>query len=134
MADNLTKNQRSYIMSRIRSRWTNQERRLHGYLKSRKIKHSMHPKITGNPDLVLKVKKVAVFLDGCFWHRCPKCFRMPSSRTEYWEPKIKNNVKRDRMYARNLKNEGWYVIRFWEHQIIENPTKCVEEMISYLEK
>lgn len=115
--DNLTKKQRTKCMSNIKSKWTSQERKLHNYLKGKKIKHKMHPKIAGNPDIILKEKKIAIFLNGCFWHRCPKCYKEPKSNKSYWLPKIEGNVKRDRKNAKILKSKGYNIIYIWEHEI-----------------
>ena len=117
MADNLTKEQRSKCMTNIRSKWTIQERKLHDFLKGNKIKHKMHPKLAGNPDILLTSTKTAVFLQGCFWHKCPKCYKEPKTRKKYWLPKIQNNVKRDRKNAKILKGEGFNVLKIWEHDI-----------------
>lgn len=117
MADNLTKEQRSYCMSRIRSKWTSQEKKIHNYLKGNKVKHKMHPNITGCPDILLIQSKTVIFLHGCFWHKCPRCYKEPKTKREYWIPKIENNVKRDKKNERLLKNEGYNVLKIWEHDI-----------------
>ena len=95
MPDNLTKAQRSMTMSKIRSRGTGQENEVHNWLKIKKIKHKMHPKLDGNPDLIIPEKKLAIFLHGCFWHKCPKHFKMPKQNRAYWQPKLeKNKIKK----------------------------------------
>jgi DNA mismatch endonuclease (patch repair protein) len=116
MTDVLTRTQRSYNMSRIRGKWTSQEKLVHNYLKGRKIQHKMHPPITGKPDILLGEKTV-VFLDGCFWHKCPKCFKMPATRKEFWKAKINRNVLKDRETSRILKKQGYKVVRIWEHDL-----------------
>jgi len=117
MADNLTKKQRSYTMSQIRSKWTKQEKLAHSYLKRMKIKHRMHPKIEGNPDIILPDKKIAVFLHGCFWHKCPKHYKEPKTKRRYWLPKIEKNVIRDKKNINLLRKDGWKVIIIWEHEL-----------------
>ncbi|HHQ45279.1 MAG TPA: DNA mismatch endonuclease Vsr, partial [Candidatus Altiarchaeales archaeon] len=117
MADNLTKEQRSHTMSKIKSKWTGQEKKIHDYLKGMKVKHKMHPKIEGNPDILLKDTKTAVFLHGCFWHKCPKCYRKPKTNKTYWISKIDNNVKRDNRNKKIVRSAGYNVIVVWEHQI-----------------
>ncbi len=128
--DNLTKDQRSFNMSRIRSQWTTPERVIHNRLKGRKIKHKMHPKLEGCPDLILKDKKTAVFIHGCFWHKCPKCYRKPKSNETYWMPKIKTNVKRDRKNSAVLKNEGWNVVVIWEHELKNYIDSAIKRILS----
>jgi len=117
MVDTLTEEQRSHCMSRIRSKWTKQEKTIHNYLKSRKIKHKMHPKIKGNPDILFIKTKTVVFLHGCFWHKCPKCYIKPKSNKAYWLPKIDKNVLRDKENEKLLKSQNYHVIKIWEHEI-----------------
>ena len=131
MVDNLTSEQRSKTMSRIRSKWTSQEKKIHNFLKGNKIKHLMHPRIKGSPDIVLKNTKTAVFLHGCFWHKCPKCYIKPKTNKKYWLPKIKNNVKRDRKNNKILKTNGFKVVRIWEHEIKRSFNKVLEELLKY---
>ena len=125
MADNLTKKQRSYCMSRIRSKWTKPETTIHNKLKFLFVKHQMHPRIEGKPDIILKDRKVAVFIQGCYWHRCSKCYKESASNKKYWLPKIQNNVKRDRKNAKVLRDKGFRVVQIWEHEIKENPYKAI---------
>src|SRR3990172_11269026 len=106
MVDVLTKKQRSYNMSRIKGKWTKQEKFLHNFLKGNKIKHTMHPNLPGKPDILIPDKNTVIFLDGCFWHKCPKCFKMPATREEFWKEKITRNVLKDRETGRILKKQG----------------------------
>lgn len=130
MTEKIRKEQRSYIMSKIRSRWTGIEKSFHNHLKSRKIRHKMHPNIEGGPDIILTDYKIAVFLDGCFWHTCPKCKgnKRPSSNKNYWIPKINKTIKRDNENATKLRKNGCKVLRFWEHEINENVESCIEKL------
>ena len=129
MVDNLTKEQRSKCMSRIKSKWTIQEVNIHNYLKGNKIKHKMHPQLIGNPDILLTNTDTVVFLHGCFWHKCPKCYKEPKSRKDYWLPKIDNNVRRDRKYARILKVEGYKVLKIWEHEVKKDFDKALNKIM-----
>jgi len=63
-------------------------------------------------------------VDGCFWHKCPKCFKQPKSNKEYWVPKIQRNVQRDKEQNLYLKRNAWKVIRIWEHDIKEKYRQC----------
>jgi DNA mismatch endonuclease (patch repair protein) len=67
------------------------------------------------PDVVFTKAKVAIFVDGCFWHRCPDHGQLPKSNRDYWEPKLSRNVERDREVDRALASAGWKVFRFFEH-------------------
>ena len=117
MPDNLTKEQRSYCMSRIKYKWTKQEKTLHNYLKGNKIKHKMHPKLFGNPDILLIESNTIIFLHGCFWHKCPKCYIEPKTKKDYWIPKINRNVERDIINTKKLKEDGYNILIIWEHEI-----------------
>ena len=114
MADNLTKEQRSYCMSRIRSSHTKPE-----LILKKKLKGFVHnPKgIFGNPDFIDWKKKTVIFIDGCFWHKCPIHFKKPKSNKKYWFPKLEKNVIRDKEIDITYTNAGWKVLRIWEHEL-----------------
>src|ERR1035438_2640571 len=78
--------------------------------------------VTGRPDFVFPTQRLAVFVDGCFWHGCPKCKRVPSSNTSYWDRKIERNRSRDRAVNATLRRDGWRLLRIWEHQRSEEHT------------
>jgi DNA mismatch endonuclease, patch repair protein len=81
-------------------------------------------KLPGRPDLVYTRKKLAIFVQGCFWHRCPVCnFPLPKSNSEFWKRKFERNVERDRLNKEELETLGWKSIEVWEHEIRENPTR-----------
>lgn len=73
--------------------------------------------VLGCPDFVFREEKVAIFVDGCFWHGCKRHLRMPASNAAYWQAKIERNRKRDRQVSRALRQQGWRVIRVWEHTL-----------------
>lgn len=123
MADTLTKAQRSWTMSRIRSRWTSAEKAVHGFLKGLRIKHRMHPKIEGSPDVLVPDQRKAVFLHGCFWHKCPACYIEPKSRKKYWLPKIERNVRRDKENEKLIRKNGWKIVKIWEHEFKRNKAR-----------
>lgn len=94
-----------------------------------------HPPLPGKPDLGFERERVVVFLDGCFWHKCPDCARsVPQTRHSYWSPKLERNAERDRSNTEVLRQQGWRVIRVWEHMIKESPARCVEMVKQVLEK
>lgn len=72
-------------------------------------------------DLVFRASRVAVFVDGCYWHGCPDHYKVPVTNTSYWAPKIKRNIERDGRVTGILEDAGWLVLRFWEH---EDPDSC----------
>lgn len=78
-----------------------------------------HLPLPGRPDFAWPKLKVALFVDGCFWHACPYCKRpMPVSNAAYWEAKVARNVSRDRRVRRELRGRGWIVLRIWEHSLV----------------
>jgi DNA mismatch endonuclease (patch repair protein) len=82
------------------------------------------------PDIVFTARKVAVFVDGCFWHCCPEHGSRPAANTWYWEPKLRRNVDRDRAADAALDQAGWTVIRFWEHESIEVAVAHVADVLA----
>lgn len=128
MTDIFDKKTRSKIMSSIRSKHTKPELMLKKEL--RKHGFSYQPQLFGKPDFANRRKKIAIFVDGCFWHKCPKCYQEPASRRRYWLPKIENNTKRDRKVNKTLKKAGWTVLRVWEHEVKKNPAKLLKKCLT----
>ncbi len=83
-------------------------------------------KLIGNPDIYFPSYKIAIFLDGCFWHGCPRCGHIPKTNSLYWQAKIENNKIRDSKKTLALKEQGYFVIRFWEHALHENLENCIK--------
>lgn len=77
------------------------------------------------PDVVFTRRKVAVFVDGCFWHSCPAHGKRPSRNADYWLPKLERNVERDRQQDAALRAHGWHVIRAWEHEAVDEVVRRV---------
>lgn len=124
---------RSKTMAAVRSNNTQPELQLRKALWAAKIRgYRMNVPLPGKPDIVFSRPHLAVFVDGCFWHRCPQCFRMPKTRREYWEPKIARNASRDREVDELLRRQHWTVLRFWEHEIEKQLPQCVERVKEHL--
>lgn len=118
MADVLTKEQRSYNMSRIKSRDTQPEFMLRKAVSGAGLRgYRLHYRLTGKPDIVFPKRKIAIFIDGCFWHKCSKCFVQPATNGLFWTKKIDSNVKRDETVNAELRKNGWKVLRIWEHEL-----------------
>lgn len=81
------------------------------------------------PDIVFTRWKVAVFVDGCFWHSCPEHGRRPAKNTSYWSPKLARNTERDREQTAALESEGWIVIRLWEHTPTEDMASAISTAV-----
>jgi len=130
MADRMTTAQRSFNMSRIRSKGNaTTELRFVQFLRRAGVAGwRRNASLPGRPDLVFRKQRIAVFLDGCFWHACPRCAKPPKSNLEYWRQKLAGNAARDRAVTRALRDRGWLVIRIWEHTIRTHPRRAVERL------
>ncbi len=130
MADKFTKKQRSLIMSHIRSRNTKLEinflRLLSAKLYPQGFRYKKHYKLLpGKPDVVFIRQKLAIFIDGDFWHGYNLKKLGKSVPRKYWLAKIKRNMQRDKKTNFMLRKNGWTVLRFWEHQIKKDPKKAI---------
>lgn len=119
-------------MSRVRNRDTDIERRLRSELHKRGYRFRKHVRgLPGSPDLVFPSRKVAVFIDGDFWHG----FRFPSWKhkvSAFWQAKIEKNRARDQRNFRKLRRAGWRVVRVWQHQIRADLEGCVTRVVGLL--
>ncbi len=127
MSDVLTKEQRHYNMSRIKSSKTWPELKLKQVLESLNFEYQPSG-IYGKPDFANKSNRVVLFIDGCYWHKCPYDFVIPETRTEFWLQKIEGNVRRDKIVNKKLESEGWKVIRIWEHDIKKYPGRVISRV------
>ncbi|HXS54014.1 MAG TPA: very short patch repair endonuclease [Usitatibacter sp.] len=128
MPDVLTPQQRSYCMSRIKGGDTKPEVQLRKALWRRGLRYRLRSKLMGRPDLVFPRHKVVIFVDGCFWHRCPKHFVRPRTNAARWERKLESNVSRDQRVSSALKIIGWRVIRVWEHEIRDDSERTAARL------
>jgi DNA mismatch endonuclease (patch repair protein) len=80
-------------------------------------------------DLVFTRKRVAVFIDGCFWHGCPEHGRTPKANVHYWGPKLQRNTRRDRLVTEALERDGWVVLRLWEHESVTVAVELICRLI-----
>ena len=133
MPDKFSKETRSLIMSKIRSKNTKAEIKVFCELRKRGIYFQKHYKrVAGNPDIALPRKKKAVFIDGDFWHGHKFAELKKRLPKKYWLNKIENNVTRDEKINEQLREIGWEVLRIWEHDIKKNIDKTMEEIICFL--
>jgi DNA mismatch endonuclease, patch repair protein len=116
VADKITKERRSWNMSRIRGKGNKStELKLLKLFREHSIKGwRRHQPLPGKPDFIFPEQGLAVFVDGCFWHGCPKCYHRPKSNQKFWDTKMVYNRKKDRRVSRQLRSEGWSVCRIWE--------------------
>ena len=116
MPDVFSRKKRSEVMSKIRSRNNRDtELALVRLLRVNKIKGwRRHQRVFGHPDFVFSRSRMAVFVDGCFWHSCPRCRLIPKQNSSFWRRKHAENKLRDQTVNRTLRHKGWRVIRIWE--------------------
>jgi DNA mismatch endonuclease (patch repair protein) len=136
VADVFTKRKRSLVMAAIRSKGNKDtELKLVSILRAAGITGwRRHQALVGRPDFVFRRERVAVFVDGCFWHGCPRHGRQPGSNSGYWMPKLARNKARDREVSAALRKAGWRVIRTWEHDLAR-PLMLAEKLrIALLQK
>jgi DNA mismatch endonuclease, patch repair protein len=89
-----------------------------------------HTKLAGaRPDFVFTRARVAVFVDGCFWHGCATCSKRPATNTEYWDAKIARNIERDAEQTAGLTEAGWDVVRIWGHELLANPARSAGAVV-----
>lgn len=119
-------------MAAIRSRDTKPEILLRKALFRRGARFRVKYKLPGKPDIVFPGRKLAVFMDGCFWHGCPRCYKEPDNNREFWQKKIVKNKERDQYVSKVLGDLGWTVIRVWEHEIRSNLDEVAEMIFQYL--
>lgn len=134
MADNLSKTQRSYCMSRIKGRDTSIEKMVRGELHRRGFRFRKHVAgMPGRPDIVFPRHRVVVFIDGDFWHG----WRFPLWRdnlTQFWQMKIERNRLRDVANFRKLRKDGWTVIRVWQHQVKHDCPGVVARIVAVVNR
>jgi DNA mismatch endonuclease (patch repair protein) len=119
MPDVFTRVKRSQVMSRIRGHGNKDtELALIRVFRSLAITGwRRHRWVFGKPDFVFPKQRVAVFVDGCFWHGCPKHTTMPRNNAAFWRKKLVANKSRDQLVTRTLRGAGWRVLRVWEHEL-----------------
>jgi DNA mismatch endonuclease (patch repair protein) len=119
---------RSENMRAIRSvSNTTTERRLAALLISARLRgwHVRPKDFPGGPDFVFPKERTVIFVDGCFWHGCPKCGHIPKTNRAYWQAKLARNHARDARIARTLRKTGFHVVRLWECDLRQRPNACL---------
>lgn len=129
--DNLTQKQRSRCMSRIKRKDTKAEIIFRKALWENGIRgYRIDVNLPGRPDIYFSKLKLAIFIDGCYWHKCPQCFSEPKSNKKYWIPKIERNAERDKLNEKKLKENNIFVIRYWEHDVKKNLNKIINDFLA----
>jgi DNA mismatch endonuclease, patch repair protein len=132
MSDVFTPKKRSAVMACIRSSGNKDtELKLIGIFKTKHIiGWRRRWPLPGRPDFVFPKLRLAVFVDGCFWHGCSEHFRMPSSNQDYWFSKLARNRARDLKVFQVLQEKGWRVVRLWEHDL-KDADKCISRLFEF---
>lgn len=133
MADVFSRAKRSLIMSRVKSSGNRATElklikifREYGFKGWRR-----HSTIFGRPDFVFPTQRVAIFVDGCFWHGCPKHGQVPATNNRFWQEKLQRNKRRDRLVGKTLRSAGWLVLRIWQHEF-RNIRRIVRRLETHL--
>lgn len=94
-------------------------------------------RLLGTPDISFPNLKIVVFLDSCYWHGCPTHFKMPKTNTSFWHQKINRNIERDYDISSHYSEEGWILLRFWEHEVkndLDSVVKTIEYFVNEMKK
>ena len=129
------KEKRSRVMSRILSKNTKPERRVRKILTDLGYRYRLHAKmLPGRPDIILRKYNAVIFVHGCFWHLHKGCRdgTVPKTRKKYWQNKLFRNKERDIQHMRELRKQGWNVLRLWECEIEKKPESVKEKLITLL--
>lgn len=137
MVDVMSADKRSALMSRIRGKDTGPELHVREQLWHAGFRYRLHTKhLPGKPDLVLPKWMAVVFVHGCFWHRHAGCtyFRLPKTRSEFWDAKLRRNQERDEIAISTLINSGWRVAVVWECAVRNDPDAVGRELTTWLKQ
>ena len=122
-------------LAQVRSKGTRPEMLLRKSLWQNGLRgYRKHPPLPGKPDLVFPRYKLAVFVDGCFWHGCPVHFKMPVNNADYWANKIDRNRQHDDAVRETLERMGYHVLRLWEHEVKRDPEAALRKVTEALQR
>lgn len=123
---------RSENMRAVRARNTAPELELRRLLSGAGLRgYRLHPQLPGHPDVAFLGRRIAIFLDGCYWHGCPLHYSAPATRMAFWAAKLRANVLRDAAVDAALRDAGWVSIHVWQHEL-RDPARVVERVRSAL--
>lgn len=135
--DKISREHRSWNMSRIGSKDTKPEIKVRSFLHTHGVRYRCSPKdVIGKPDICIKRYRLALFVHGCFWHGHNNCkhFRLPRTNSEFWEKKISRNINRDSEVKTELNRQGYQVYQIWECQVKANQFSTLERFIEDYQK
>jgi DNA mismatch endonuclease, patch repair protein len=133
MTDTHTKEQRIKNMKAIKSQ-SNLENKVSKALWNKGFRFRKNSKLYGKPDIAIQKFKIVIFIDSCFWHVCPEHSNIPKSNQDYWVKKLNRNQERDREVSRYYKEQGWNIMRIWEHELKRDFDGTIEKISSFINK
>jgi DNA mismatch endonuclease (patch repair protein) len=125
---------RSEVMARVHSGGTGVELKVRRELWAQGIRYRVAPSLPGRPDVAIFKAKLAVFVDGCFWHGCPVHYSCPATNVAFWQTKLARNIARDQRVNEELRKIGWRVMRFWGHEVIADLSRVVSSIVECVRK
>lgn len=131
MPEKITKEQRSKNMKAIKSQ-SMLENAITKALWRKGFRFRKNAKMFGKPDISIKKYKIVIFIDSCFWHCCPIHGNMPKSNQEYWTKKLARNVSRDKEVNQYYQENGWKVMRIWEHEFKQDFDAAVDSIADFI--
>lgn len=132
--DNVSKDVRAKTMGAVKCKKTGLENPVFQELRKRGFRYRTNVNtLKGKPDIAIKKYKIAIFIDSCFWHGCKSHCRMPSSNIHYWSEKIKRNKERDLNTTNYYEENGWNILRIWEHEIKYNFSEVVDTIADFID-
>ncbi|MFD1957029.1 very short patch repair endonuclease [Paenibacillus thailandensis] len=135
MADRITPDARSKIMSAVRATHTKLEDRITAELWKHGIRFRKNTlDLLGKPDIAIKKYKVVIFIDSCFWHSCELHGRIPKSNVDYWAKKLSSNKQRDIAVTSHYNDHHWNILRIWEHEIKSDFSGTIARIIDFINK
>lgn len=135
MVDKISKEQRRKNMQAVKNKCSKIENLLCAFLWKNNIRYRRNvKKLFGNPDIAIRKYKVVIFIDSCFWHKCPVHYKTPESNNLFWEDKITKNKLRDEQVNQFYKQKKWNILRVWEHDLKNNYEETVEEVRLFINK
>ena len=132
--DVMTPAQRRKCMSNIKGRDTGPEVSLRSALWAAGLRYRLRQNLPGKPDITFGMPRLAVFVDGCFWHGCPLHATKPKARRKFWRDKLRGNKIRDRKVNIQLRKIGWDVYRVWEHEVARNSALAVQKILRLIKR
>lgn len=129
VVDRFTPEVRSRVMSRVRGKHTGPELKIRRLLHAEGYRYRLHPRtVPGRPDLAFMAQRVALFIDGCFWHGCPHHYTRPSSNVAFWDRKLESNLLRRTGVLRELRQRDWRAVQVWECQLHRRPASVMRRI------